>query len=316
MVEKAFFLLLTHKCNMRCPHCYNELDPTKNVHQEDSMLSVNQLRILFDRLKIQGFTKVMFSGGEALLHPDLIEIICEAKKRNMRTALFTNGKALNEMAIQKLEKSGLDELRISLNELVWINSRRQYQDIITSRIKFIHLLKKTKIKVGFIYIISKRNIEYVIKTYEQLIQLGATMKIQPLFLPENDIYYEDTSAACIPFDVWRNLKEEFELLEKRMSILEETKEIEVYGRIDEIVSYLDLLIRTYVEKQPPDYCPTGPLLVVDSEGDFHPCLFRHDIKMGSINNVDDIDSINACLEKYVYFQCGSCYREECLSAYR
>ncbi len=316
MFEKAFFLLLTHKCNMRCPHCYNELDPSKNIHSENKMLSVNKVITLFDSLEKQGFKKVMLSGGEALLHPNLMKILNEANKRNMKTALFTNGKSLNQVTIQKLYKVGLDELRISFNELVWIDSVEQYQTILSERIKLIQILKNTDIKVGCIYIISKKNIQFVAETYKKLSEMDITMKIQPLFLPKYDSNFEKVSASCIHQKDWIKLRKEFDILESCSLNLNEEKAKEVYGSIDEINKYIDLMVKTYIKGEIPNYCPTGPILVVDPSGDFHPCLFRHDIKIGSINNSDDIDSINYSLDYYKYFQNGECYREECLSAYR
>jgi len=142
------------------------------------------------------------------------------------------------------------------------------------------------------------------------------MKIQPLFLPKYDSNFEKVSASCIHQKDWIKLRKEFDILESCSLNLNEEKAKEVYGSIDEINKYIDLMVKTYIKGEIPNYCPTGPILVVDPSGDFHPCLFRHDIKIGSINNSDDIDSINYSLDYYKYFQNGECYREECLSAYR
>ena len=314
MFEKAFFMLLTKQCNMKCPHCYNSLDSLKNTEQFKPLITLEKFTEILSTLKDQGFKKVLFSGGEAILHPDLVEIVAEAHRKGIKTALFTNGKGLHEQLITQLAEVGLDEIRISFNELVWITNREQYSRIIREKVRYLDLIKKYNIGLGYIYIISKRNIAYTLETYEYLEIKGVSMKIQPLYLPENDKNYDDTSAACIPEDEWEKLQHNFVELQKKDEQF--AKHNIVYGELDEILQYLDLLIDVYCKQAIPSYCPTGPLLVIDSDGELHPCLFRYDISVGSIYNENDIASISGSLDQYIYFQNGQCYHEECLSAYR
>lgn len=316
MFEKACFVLLTNQCNLKCPHCYNELDPIKSsVIEDQNNLSLQKLSVLFSKLVENGFTKVLFSGGEALLRTDIFEIIKEAKSKGLNTALFTNGHTLSENVAIHLGEVGLKEIRISFNEMVWIRNKEQYEEIFEKQTKHLAKLQEMGISVGYVYIVSGYNINYTYKTFLHLQELGASMKIQPLYLPKSFEKFSEASASTIPIEKWNELKKLFSnnVLEK--SIIEK-ESLPVYGDNEEICNYIDFLIHIYSSGKSPVFCPTGPILVVDSKGVFHPCLFRADINCGNISNKNDISNINTLLNKYNNLSKAQCYSEECLSAFR
>lgn len=316
MYEKSCFILLTNQCNLKCPHCYNELDPNKsNITKEDNNLSIQKLSHLFTELVKNGFTKVLFSGGEALLQDDIFNIINKAREKGLNTALFTNGHTLSKGIVNKLGKAGLKELRISFNELVWIKNRRQYEKIFKNQTRYLSMLKNVGISVGYVYIVSGYNIDYTYETYLNLQKLGASMKIQPLYIPEKFENYDEVSASTIPLEKWKNLKSLFYNDNLNNTELKENSS-SVYGANKEIINYIDLLIDVYCKRKIPNFCPTGPILVIDSSGAFHPCLFRYDIVCGNICNQKDTAKINDILKKYSDLKNAECYREECLSAFR
>lgn len=316
MFEKACFVLLTNQCNLKCPHCYNELDTIKSsIIEDQTNLSLPKLSVLFSKLVENGFTKVLFSGGEALLRADIFEIIKEAKSKGLNTALFTNGHTLSENVAIRLGNAGLKEIRISFNEMVWIKNGEQYERIFAKQTKYLSKLQEMGISVGYVYIVSGYNINYTYKTFLQLQELGASMKIQPLYLPKNFKNFNEASASTIPIKKWNELKKLFSNNDlKRNDIGEKTSS--VYGDNEEICNYIDFLIHIYSSGKTPDFCPTGPILVIDSRGIFHPCLFRADIECGNISNENDVCNINTLLNKFNNLSEAQCYSEECLSAFR
>ena len=316
MYEKSCFVLLTNQCNLRCTHCYNVLDPNKSsITEEENSLSIQKLSDLFTELIKNGFTKVLFSGGEALLRKDIFTILKEAKKKGLNTALFTNGHMLSEDVVDKLGEAGLKEIRISFNELVWIKNRKQYEKIFSNQTKYLSMLKNADISVGYVYIVSGYNIDYTYETYLNLQKLGASMKIQPLYIPKNFEKYDEVSASAIPLEKWEKLKLLFSNDNLNNTEIEEYPS-SVYGANEEIINYIDFLIDVYCKKNIPNSCPTGPILVVDSSGAFHPCLFRYDVICGNISNKEDIINVNDILKNYKNLEKAECYREECLSAFR
>ena len=84
-IASAFFFA---GCNLRCPYCYNTglaVPP-----YEQSLCTVSDLFAHLQKRKTVIHALVL-SGGEALLRPDLGEIILNAKKLGYKIKLDTNG---------------------------------------------------------------------------------------------------------------------------------------------------------------------------------------------------------------------------------
>ncbi len=91
----------TAKCNLACDGCYrqNEKDSHKPIDVIRQELDV------FTRLrKVDG---VSIAGGDPLTHPDVVEIVREVKKRNLKPILNTNGLALTKELLIELKKAGV-----------------------------------------------------------------------------------------------------------------------------------------------------------------------------------------------------------------
>ncbi|MCS7115224.1 MAG: radical SAM protein [Nitrososphaerota archaeon] len=83
-------LEITAKCPLNCLHCSG--DCTINSKDE---LSLDEIKRVIDELSILGCETLEISGGEPLLHQDLINIISYAKTRNIEPILYTSGNMLN-----------------------------------------------------------------------------------------------------------------------------------------------------------------------------------------------------------------------------
>ena len=87
---------LTLNCNLKCLHCYN-FDRQHSM-PDNLKITMSKSRILklIDELKRAGTLMIAFSGGEALLEPNLFEYIKKArenieKKLNKKVYYFQNG---------------------------------------------------------------------------------------------------------------------------------------------------------------------------------------------------------------------------------
>ena len=110
-------LELTAKCNFRCPYCYC-------FWHEPSARAVRELDIagwkgILDRCAADGVDDILFTGGEALLRPDLFAILSYARKRLPTAAfsLFTNASRLDEPLLKRLKRRHV-HLATSLQGLV------------------------------------------------------------------------------------------------------------------------------------------------------------------------------------------------------
>jgi MoaA/NifB/PqqE/SkfB family radical SAM enzyme len=98
------------RCNLDCAYC-NEYDKISNPVPLDAMLR----RI--DKLADLGCSIITLSGGEPTLHPDLDAIIARIRERGAMATLITNGLLLTPERIRELNRSGLDYLQISVDNL-------------------------------------------------------------------------------------------------------------------------------------------------------------------------------------------------------
>ncbi len=102
-------LALTYRCQNDCPHCY--VARPKDFPE----LSTEQWKRVIDRCWQEGIPHLTFTGGEATLRPDLVELIQYAEDVGLITGLQTNGRKLRDRAyLDQLLLAGLDHIQITL----------------------------------------------------------------------------------------------------------------------------------------------------------------------------------------------------------
>jgi radical SAM protein with 4Fe4S-binding SPASM domain len=103
-------LALTYGCNNECPHCYNEPD-----RFEMASLPKESWFEVLDSLHEAGVPHMIFTGGEATLHPELPAIIHYADSLGMVTGLNTNGRRIAHLPyMQELAQAGLNHVQVTL----------------------------------------------------------------------------------------------------------------------------------------------------------------------------------------------------------
>jgi len=107
-------LELTLKCNIRCIHCYNFDRTQKQKRDLTNELSTPRIHEVIDEISEVGTLFISFSGGEALLHPDLNTFIEHARKNHLGAKVKSNGILLTKARLESLLESGLTDLDISL----------------------------------------------------------------------------------------------------------------------------------------------------------------------------------------------------------
>lgn len=101
-------LALTYRCNISCGHCYNQKKETRELSTEEWKKA---MRIIWDL----GVPHVIFTGGEATLREDLVELTEHAETLGMVTGLLTNGiKLASREYLDELVSAGLDHVQITL----------------------------------------------------------------------------------------------------------------------------------------------------------------------------------------------------------
>jgi radical SAM protein with 4Fe4S-binding SPASM domain len=102
-------LALTYKCDNACGHCY--LPAGRHTAELDTA----QWKNVISRLWEIGVPHVCFTGGEATLRPDLVDLVAYAEETGLVTGLLTNGRGLrNKKLVSALVEAGLDHFQITL----------------------------------------------------------------------------------------------------------------------------------------------------------------------------------------------------------
>ena len=88
-------------CNARCAVCYNQDKP--------HCKSLNDIRAELDELcRLRNLQAVMVSGGEPMLHPDLLDVVRMVKAKGLVAILLTNGILLDFGTASELRRAGCD----------------------------------------------------------------------------------------------------------------------------------------------------------------------------------------------------------------
>ncbi len=103
-------LIPIRRCNLSCTYC-NEFDNFSKPVPTDQMLR----RV--DKLAELGTSVITISGGEPLLHPELDDIVHRMEQHGIVSGLITNGYLLTADRIQRLNRSGLEWLQISIDNV-------------------------------------------------------------------------------------------------------------------------------------------------------------------------------------------------------
>ena len=102
----------TNACNMYCAHCYRDA----GCKAEDE-LNTAEAKKLLDEIAKAGFKIMIFSGGEPLMRPDILELVAHATSLGLRSVFGTNGTLITLEMAQKLKAAGAMGMGISLDSL-------------------------------------------------------------------------------------------------------------------------------------------------------------------------------------------------------
>jgi len=101
---------LSSRCNERCIHCY--IPNEKKNHGIN--MPTQKVKDLINQLADMGGLHVTFSGGEAFLHKDLIELVRYAREKDLQVSILSNLIALKDEHIKALQTLNVSIIQVSL----------------------------------------------------------------------------------------------------------------------------------------------------------------------------------------------------------
>jgi hypothetical protein len=148
---------VTDICNLNCPGCFrkNNLEGHKSLKEikEDVLLS----------LKSTNCGRICVSGGEPLMHPDIIEVVRFISMQKLKPIILSNGELITPEFLRDLKKAGLYQfyLHVDCNQgrPGWIGKTESQMNEL--RQNYADLLSKAKIKCGYNITIRHSNLDDV-----------------------------------------------------------------------------------------------------------------------------------------------------------
>ena len=104
--------MTTNKCNLTCKHCYQDAGENKSAE-----LTTSEALKLIDEIAKAGFKIMIFSGGEPMTRPDIVELVAHARERGLRPVFGTNGTLITHDLAFKLKDAGAMAMGISVDSI-------------------------------------------------------------------------------------------------------------------------------------------------------------------------------------------------------
>jgi len=88
---------ITRFCNLHCSFCFHK-NAGKSI-KKPAFLERKTVLMALDAIKEYGIRRVRFTGGESLLHPNILDFVRSAKRRGLYVVLNTNALLLTQNTI-------------------------------------------------------------------------------------------------------------------------------------------------------------------------------------------------------------------------
>lgn len=161
---------VTEYCNLKCSYCY--MNSINNNYNFESLTTILEV---INSLNEINTDKLIITGGEPFLRPDIFDIIKESKKY-FETTILTNGSLINNKIAKNLSKIGIDGVSISF-ESTNANIHNEYRDnSYNSAVNAAKLIKDQNIPVDMSICVSKNNVHDFIN----LIKLAEDLKLDSI----------------------------------------------------------------------------------------------------------------------------------------
>ena len=158
-------LVATRRCNLACTYC-NEFD---NVSQP---VPLEDLIRRVDRLAALGTTIITISGGEPLLHPALDDVIRRIRNHGAIATVITNGYLLTADRIRRLNKAGLHQLQISIDNVLPDDVSKKSLKVLDRKLRLLADRATFEININVVVGSGIRNPDDALAIARRSIELG------------------------------------------------------------------------------------------------------------------------------------------------
>jgi len=216
-------LELTHRCNLRCLHCYCNLPVNDKSALEEELPYKDVCRII-DEFVEEGCLWLLLTGGETLVREDFLDIYIYAKRKGLLITIFTNGTLITPQIVHCLREWPPYLVEITLNGI----TKDVYERVSGISGSFerclegVDLLLKHKIPLQLKTTVTTLNYHQLWLIKEYVEKLGAKFRFDTIITPrldggENPIRYRVSPSQIVEsdlkdkkrFEEWQRFCEKF-----------------------------------------------------------------------------------------------------------
>jgi MoaA/NifB/PqqE/SkfB family radical SAM enzyme len=158
-------IIPTRRCNLACTYC-NEYD------HSSPPVAVEEMLRRVDRLAALGTTIITISGGEPFLHPQLDQIIARIREHGIIPTLITNGYLLNPERIKRLNRTGLHQLQISIDNVMPDEVSNKSLKVLDRRLQWLAEHAEFEVNINIVVGSGVRNPEDALVIARRAVDLG------------------------------------------------------------------------------------------------------------------------------------------------
>ena len=213
-------LQITGRCNYNCLHCFNAAD---NLPLQSEFSCEDAIRLL-DEASSCGINGITITGGEPLLHPDILQIIDAVYERNMFVFdLNTNGFYLDQAFLDHLKNLGArPQIKVSFDGVGCHDWMRGFPGAEEDALRAIRLCVENGFEVMAQVNLNRKNLVSMPKTLELMDELG--VKISRIIrTTESPRWAANAEGACLGveeyYEAVLGLLEKYIEKPHRMSVL-------------------------------------------------------------------------------------------------
>lgn len=221
MREPRFFLQwhITHLCNLRCTHCYQE-EYNNHMPKEDFYAALDKFEEFMKNKPLRG--QINLTGGEPLLHPNFFEFASEIRRRGFLLAILTNGTLIDEETAKKIKALSPVFVQVSLDGIKESHDKVRGDGNFDKALWGIDNLKKAGVRVLVSFTAQRDNY----KDFENLARVCRKHKVDKLWWDRVVTYCEtDAKEKALSTKEFHSLVKRAKWLKMLYRFLKYTTEI-------------------------------------------------------------------------------------------
>lgn len=275
--DQAPFVVIwetTQACDLACKHCRAEAQPLRDPRE----LTTDEAKAMMTRVSEFGPVIFVFSGGDALKRPDIVELVRHGSEHGMRMAITPATTPLcTKEKMQELKDAGLIRLAVSLDgsHPGIHDTFRQVEGSFEHGLRILREAQEIGLSTQVNTVVRRDNIDDMDDMCELMTQLGIVFWEVFFLVPMGRAKPEDVASA-----------EEFEEVFDKLYELSKTAPFDIKATAAPQYSRVVIQHKKAEQAAQPVLANAGPVqLDVLTSGAHH----SHKDGIGRARNVNDGD---------------------------